>query len=146
MHHWCRGREGCCCNQYPERINSDASRIWKGHGVYQDLWSPGGYTGGNSPTYVQFPLHNRQKGLKQLLVKFQNALYGTMFASLLHYRKFTKSLTDVGFKINPYDLCAANKMIDGQKMTICYHVYNCKLIQRRNKVNDRMINLQLYTW
>ena len=42
-----------------------------------------------------------KKGVKQLLVQCQNALYGTMVASLLYYRKFTKSLTDIGFKINP---------------------------------------------
>ena len=42
-----------------------------------------------------------KKGTKQLLVQCQNALYGTMVASLLYYRKFTKSLTSVGFEINP---------------------------------------------
>jgi hypothetical protein len=30
-----------------------------------------------------------KKGTKQLLVQCQNALYGTMVASLLYYRKFT---------------------------------------------------------
>jgi hypothetical protein len=34
------------------------------------------------------------KGMKQLLVKCQNALYGTMVASLLYYCKFTKSESD----------------------------------------------------
>jgi hypothetical protein len=52
-----------------------------------------------------------KKGTKQLLVQCQNALYGTMVASLLYYRKFTKSLTSVGFKINPYDPCMANDKI-----------------------------------
>jgi hypothetical protein len=42
-----------------------------------------------------------KKGMKQLLVQCQNALYGTMVASLLYYCKFTKSPTSVGFKINP---------------------------------------------
>ena len=80
-----------------------------------------------------------KKGVKQFLVQFQNALYGTMVASLLYYRKFTNILTDVGFKINLYDPCVANKMIDGQQMTICYHVDDCKLSHRRSKVNDRVI-------
>jgi hypothetical protein len=35
-----------------------------------------------------------KKGTKQLLVQCQNALYGTMVASLLYYRKFTKNLAD----------------------------------------------------
>jgi hypothetical protein len=42
-----------------------------------------------------------KKGMKQLLVQCQTALYGTMVASLLYYHKFTKSLTNVGFEINP---------------------------------------------
>jgi hypothetical protein len=36
-----------------------------------------------------------KKGSKQLLVQCQNALYSTMIASLLYYRKFVKSLTDI---------------------------------------------------
>jgi hypothetical protein len=50
-----------------------------------------------------------KKGTKQLLVQCQNALYGTMVASLLYYRNFTKSLTSVGFEINPYDPCVVTR-------------------------------------
>ena len=80
-----------------------------------------------------------KKGVKQLLVQCQNALYGTMVASLLYYRKFVKSLTDVGFELNPYDPCVANKMIEGTQMTICFHVDDCKLSHRKTKVMDNMI-------
>jgi hypothetical protein len=52
-----------------------------------------------------------KKGSKKLMVQCQNALYGTMVASLLYYRRFVKSLTDIYFVINPYDPCVANKMI-----------------------------------
>jgi len=70
-----------------------------------------------------------KKGMKQLLVQCQNALYGTMVASLLYYRKFTKSLMSIGFELNPYDPCVANKIIEGEQMTICFHVDDCKLSQ-----------------
>jgi hypothetical protein len=80
-----------------------------------------------------------KKGVKQLLVQCQNALYGTMVASLLYYRKFTKSLTEIGFKLNPYDPCVANKMIKGKQMTICFHVDDCKLSHHMPKVMDKMI-------
>ena len=80
-----------------------------------------------------------KKGVKQLLVQCQNALYGTMVASLLYYRKFVKSLTDVGFEINPYDPCVANKIIEGTQQTICFHVDDCKLSHLLTKVNDQMI-------
>jgi hypothetical protein len=80
-----------------------------------------------------------KKGVKQLLVQCQNALYGTMVASLLYYRKFVKSLTDIDFVINPYDPCVANKTIEGKQMTICFHVDDCKLSHRKKKVMDKMI-------
>ena len=88
-----------------------------------------------------YKLHstNDKKGAKQLLVQCQNVLYGTMVASLLYYCKFTNSLIDVEFKINPYDPCVANNMIYWQQMTICYHVDDCKLRHRRSKVNDWII-------
>jgi hypothetical protein len=80
------------------------------------------------------------KGSKQLLVQCQNALYGTMVASLLYYRKFVKSLTDIDFVINPYDPCVANRMIEGDQMTICFHVDDCNLSHHKNKVMDSMID------
>jgi hypothetical protein len=68
-----------------------------------------------------------KKGVAQLLVQCQNAIYGTMVASLLCYRKFAKSLTSIGFVINPYDLCVANKMVRGKQITICWHVDDLKV-------------------
>jgi hypothetical protein len=62
-----------------------------------------------------------------------------MVASLLYYRKFVKILTDIDFIINPYDPCVANKIIEGEQMTICFHVDDCKLSNRKNTVMDRMI-------
>jgi hypothetical protein len=80
-----------------------------------------------------------KKGSKQLMVQCQNALYGTMVASLLYYSKFVKSLTDIDFVMSPYDPCVANKMIEGDQMTICFHVDDCKLSHRKTKVMDSMI-------
>jgi hypothetical protein len=80
-----------------------------------------------------------KKGVKQLVVKCQNALYSTMVASLLFYKKFRNSLTGIGFTFNPYDPCVANKTIDGHQMTICFHVDDCKLIHCNPKAIDEMI-------
>jgi hypothetical protein len=84
-----------------------------------------------------------KKGNKQLLVQYKNALYGTMVASLLYYRKLFKILTEIDFTINPYDPCVANKIIEGEQMTICFHVDDCKLSHLKNTVMNRMIG---YLW
>ena len=79
-----------------------------------------------APDMYKLHVTTDKKGVKKLLVQCQNALYGTMVASLLYYRKFTKSLTYIGFKINPYETCVSSKNVDGHQMIICYHVDNCK--------------------
>jgi len=80
-----------------------------------------------------------KKGVKQIIVQCQNALYGTMVASLLYYRKFAKSLKNDGFTFNPYDPCVANKIVNGKQMTILFHVDDCKLSHVDSRQNDRMI-------
>jgi hypothetical protein len=54
-----------------------------------------------------------KKGKKELLVQFLTALYDTIVALLLYYKKFVKSLKSKGFKLNPYDPCVANKQVKG---------------------------------
>ncbi len=49
-----------------------------------------------------------KKGEKQSLVQCLTALYGTMVALLLYYKKFVKSLKLNGFRLNPYDPCMEN--------------------------------------
>jgi hypothetical protein len=71
-----------------------------------------------SPDLYKSYVSKDKKGSKQLLVQCQKALYGTMVASLQYYRKFVKSLTEIEFVINPCDPCVANKMIEGDQMTI----------------------------
>jgi hypothetical protein len=65
-----------------------------------------------------------KSGQKVLIVECLNAVYGTIMAALLYYKKFVKSLTKQGFKLNPYDGCVANKIVKGKQIIICFHVDN----------------------
>jgi hypothetical protein len=49
-----------------------------------------------------------------------------------------KILTDIDLIINPYDPCVANKIIEGEQMTICFHVDDCKLSHHKKTVMDLM--------
>ena len=51
-----------------------------------------------------------------------------MVAALLYYKQFVKSLTKKEFKLNPYNGCVANKVVDGKQLTICSHVDDCKIL------------------
>ncbi len=50
--------------------------------------------------YGPYVLTNKQ-GRKQLLVECLNTIYGMMVASLLYYCKFTRSLKNQGYVMNP---------------------------------------------
>jgi hypothetical protein len=61
-------------------------------------------------------------GKPVLYVQLEKAVYDMMKSALLFYQKLVANLTSLGYVINPYDPCVANKMINGKQMTICWHV------------------------
>ena len=60
--------------------------------------------------YSEYVTENK-KNHKNLLIQYLNALYGTMVASLLYYKKFADLLKSIGFEFNPYNLYIINKII-----------------------------------
>ena len=68
--------------------------------------------------YTKYVIIN-PKGETVLYVRLLNALYGIMKAALLYYQCFVADLKSIGFEINPYDPCVANKMIvEGKQLTV----------------------------
>ena len=75
--------------------------------------------------YNQFA--ERHNGKLVLYVLLLKALYGTLKAALLFWKKLSSTLISWGFEINPYDPCVANKMINGKQCTILWHVDDLKI-------------------
>ena len=48
-------------------------------------------------------------------------------SALIFYNKLRGDLESAGFKINLYDPCVANKMMNGSQMTITWHVKDVKI-------------------
>jgi Reverse transcriptase (RNA-dependent DNA polymerase) len=80
----------------------------------------------NPEKYGPF-VHIMATGKKLLYVELLKALYGCIKSALLWYRMLAKTLTRLGFKLNPYDPCVANKMINGKQCTICWYVDDLKI-------------------
>jgi len=55
-----------------------------------------------------------ENGKKVLYLQILKTLYGCIESALLWYELFANTLKDMGFEINPYDKCVANKMINGK--------------------------------
>ena len=67
------------------------------------------------------------KGMAVLYVKMQKTIYGLLRSALLFYKKLVADLEGNGFLINPYDPCVASKTINGNQMTVCWHVDDLKV-------------------
>jgi hypothetical protein len=57
-----------------------------------------------------------------------------MVSAMLFYKKFKKDLIEQGFELNPYDPCVANKNINGNQITVCWHVDDLKVSHQDSKV------------
>jgi hypothetical protein len=88
--------------------------------------------------YSPYVSTNKQ-GRKQLLLECLNVIYGMMVASLLYYHKFTRSLKNQGYVMNPYNPCVWNKMIKKKQITICFHVKDCKVLHKLARVVNKAI-------
>jgi hypothetical protein len=76
---------------------------------------------------------------KVLYVKMNMALYGLIISSLLYYKKFKRDIESIGFKVNPYDPCVANRMVNGKQHTVTWHVDDLKSSHVDPKVNDEFL-------
>ena len=94
----------------------------------------------NPSLYRKFIATN-SKGQAILYVKIHKALYGLMRSALLFYRRMVKELESYGFELNPYDPCVANIDINGDQMTICWHVDD---LLCTHKSNFELTKLALY--
>ena len=59
-----------------------------------------------------------KNGKKLIYLQLKKALYGCMKSVLLWYDLFTGTLQEMGFELNPYDTCIANKVVAGKQCTI----------------------------
>jgi Reverse transcriptase (RNA-dependent DNA polymerase) len=92
-------------------------------------------------TYKEFV--SVENGKHVIYTKLNKALYGTMQASLLFWRKFKGFLTDLGYGENPYDSCVVNKMINGKQCMVCWYVDNVKASHvEESVVEDLILKMQ----
>ena len=55
------------------------------------------------PSLAEFVTY--ENGVKVLYVQLDKALYGCVQSALLWYELYSSTLIDMGFELNPYDMC-----------------------------------------
>jgi hypothetical protein len=86
--------------------------------------------------YDKYVVHEGKQKQKVLYVRMLKALYGMLISSILYYKKFRKDIEGIGFEVNPYDICVANRMVEGKQHTVTWHVDDLKASHENPKVND----------
>jgi hypothetical protein len=90
-----------------------------------------------NPKYEAFVITESRR--KVLYVQLLKALYGCVVSALLWYELFSGHLKEMGFKINPYDSCIANKIIDKKQCTIAWYVDDMKISHVNQDVVTQVI-------
>ena len=85
------------------------------------------------------PFVTVEGGIKVLYVRLIKAIYGCVQSALLWYKMFHEHLKHLGFVINPYDPCVANKNINGKQCTIAWYVDDTKMSHAESTVVTEVI-------
>jgi len=75
-----------------------------------------------------------------IYVEVLKAIYGLLESALLFYKKLRSDVEKIGFKVNPYDPCVANMMVNGNQLTITWHVDDMKVSHKSVGVVDSFID------
>ena len=90
------------------------------------------------PDYIPH-VQTLRNGRKVLYVKVLKAIYGCIQSALLWYQLYTDTLKNMGFTLNEYDRCIANKVIDGSQCTIAFHVDDNIISHKSRTVRDDVL-------
>ena len=93
----------------------------------------------NKEKYAKYV--TEENGKPVVYVRLRKALYGTLQAALLFWKDLSGQLEEWDFKLNPYDNCVANKMIDGSQCTILWHVDDLKISHIDPTVVENIIDM-----
>jgi hypothetical protein len=91
-----------------------------------------------NPSYKKNIVYGKN-GRKYVYAKLTKAVYGTLLGAILFYQKLSKQLEDWGYEPNHYDRCTFNKMVDGNQITIQFHVDDLKISHVKQSVIDDVL-------
>ena len=88
----------------------------------------------------EYSVHVRTEGGGEVLyLRIRKAIYGMIESALLWYDLFVSVLKDMGFVLNPYDMCVAKKTINVKQCTVAWYVDNNKISHVEQEVVDGMV-------
>ena len=87
----------------------------------------------DQPLYRKYVTYST-RGTSMLYVRLSKALYGMLKAVLLFYKRLRFDFEEMGFMVNPYGPCVASMMVNGDQITVCWHVDYLNISHRDEEV------------
>ena len=91
------------------------------------------------PSYYDKIIWSKDRKKKCLYVCPIKAVYRTLLEAIIFYNKLSKHLTDHGFVQNQYDMCTFNKMVNGEQITVQFHVDDLKVSHKEQSVLEDIL-------
>lgn len=82
-----------------------------------------------------------ENGKSVLYAELRKVLYGMLQASLKFWEQILDDLIGLGFTVNPYDWCVANRIVNGRQQTVGWHVDDFIITHE-----DENVNIGLVDW
>lgn len=93
-----------------------------------------------NPEYKQHVAYTHNGRQQHLYAKVKKTVYGTLMGAIPFYNKLSNQLEEWDFEKNPYDECTFNKIVDGEQLSIQYHVDNYICSCKHKYVLDQFLN------
>ena len=87
-----------------------------------------------NPSLEQYVIWSRDGKQKYLYGELQKAVYGTLLAAIIFYNKLSDYLIKEGFVKNEYDDCTFNKLVNGEQITVQFHVDDLKISHKHQSI------------
>ena len=95
------------------------------------------------PSYFDKIMWSKDRKKEFLYGWLIKAVYRTLLGAIIFYNKLSKHLIDHGFVQNEYDMCTFNKMVNGEQITVQFHVDDLKVLHKDQSVlEDFLGNLR----
>ena len=62
-------------------------------------------------------------------------------SALQWYKLYSETLMEKGFKLNSYDRCFVNKLVNGKQCTLVWYVGDSNVSHMKSKVVEDLINV-----
>ena len=86
---------------------------------------------------------SKDRKKKFLYDQLVRVVYRTLLGAIISYNKLSKHLIDHGFVQNNNDMCTFNKMVNGEQITVQFHVDDLKVSHKDQAVlEDFLSNLR----